>query len=852
MTGEYLTPKQLKLTRACDTYRTLALQHLTDDRDDETEKREAVRACIRYSLTEPCLEGAEALWGGFMDGVYPLLPGVVGRAAGNETDFLVRRFMRWFYGEGYRVRGTDRGYSFEYGGVTVRGTADLEVEDRDGRTLFMDISFRRKEYVERTRKAENLVGNSIELLSMMRGLATPENRADCCIAYLKSRDDRSGNPADAFEKGRGKNLALMAYDGNAEGRLSEAMSIRCDRDCEGCRYRDACLTQEMAFEEGEAEEVDLARKLRVTDAKPSESQQRVIDHGDGPMVVLAVAGGGKTRALTERFARLVKDGVPVEKILSMTFTRKAAGELASRLGAVTGRGGRPESYTFHGLFSMLLRDYGSEADRGKLATTTKRKDLIMRAVSEGPVIGGLSYEYPELRHGLYNTLDTMFEAFTEHGFRPPENFRGDRDALREVWDIYRRHYAEEGFFTYDDIVRRAEELTEDPEVLSRIQERWTYFMVDEFQDVNPQIARTVYRMASLRNNLVVVGDDDQSIFGFNGGTEKYILEFTKEFPGAETVYMEDNYRTTARILDSAQSLISHNRGRKGKVLNSRKGDGLPPAVLQGFDRAYTAEYVKEMTKSWAPEDICVLARRNSDLENLARELGERGVKCLPPRRYLTDTQEFGVLHCFLKYYYMRENTPTVFLWRLLRYVGVTPEPGRPLYDYFDPRNMPECISDAVIAAGEPGTGAAEKVAEIFMRLSCFEEGTTELANLCDRICDEACGDLREAYQLLDKMKRFQDRTEVEMTERRGYVNLLTSHKSKGKEWKCVIIYRLEDYEADETERRLLYVSMTRAMECLTLIQTGEGVAPLLDEIRGLVPYGNMMAERRKTDAACAD
>lgn len=844
----WLVPGQLRKARECPEYGRVAVLHLTGDADNDDEKRNAVISYLRYAASMKTHDEALELWETFTEGVYPLLPGAM-EAERGDVAFLGKRFLSWFFESGYTVLRQNFFVSFPYEEMVISVPVDLEVMQKNGRKLWMEITHKKSDYSERARIAAKLTSNSIELLCLMAAAEQAGVETDVMVAHLKSKDDTSASKDPVFEKGKGKNITFLQWEPGAAGRLADAMKLPVQASgCADCRFRDICSTEELHEEEEPEEEINLEERFKKNRTIPSDAQKKVIDHREGPMVVIAVAGGGKTKTLTERYLAMVKDGIPAEKILFLTFTRKAAGELEHRLRAVTHTGTPPESYTFHSFFSKLIREYGDdEIDMEHLATSTKRKKLIVQALNESPAVSGLSYEYPRLRHGAYDKLDGWFQRFELEGIGDKvPGFNGDIGALSEVYDRYEELYSEAGYFDYEDIVLRAGALLRDPEILEKVQERWQYIMVDEFQDVNDAIAENLYRIASARQNIVVVGDDDQGIYGFNGGDSRHILEFTGSFPGAECVFMEDNYRSSPQILSCAQSLIGHNAVRYEKTLRARtETDGKTPQIIEGFNggSGKACDSDKAMTellrvfRKYEPEDIAVLARKNSTLEKLGAKLSEAGICFQPPRRYLVDTAEFSVLRCFLKLYVLKEACPTSYLYRLLKYAGASASNGNLYEEHFASVHlMPECISDAVLIADDEERVLREKLKDVFLAVSGFENRTTELDCLLDRIDDECCGGLPDVLRLMDEMAAYHDSSDVEVGEKKGCINLVTSHKAKGKEYKCVFVYGIEDYDATEEERRLLYVSMTRAKEYLVLVQTGDEIAPLLREIEGMTAF----------------
>lgn len=826
--NRYLTVAQFKYSRTCSGFKPFALMHLSSAPIPEFERNEKVKNCLINALKQGDESKALSMWGDFFDEEYGKLPGVINPSAGDLVFAKGERFIKWFFEQNFEIVADGLKYGFLYEDTIIKGETDMLLKRPDGSRLYMEIRFGKNPYSDAARKEENKTPNSVELLARMS--TTLYENEDCCIAYLTGKRDKSKEIAEVFESGKGYNLALLRHDTNASERLKQVMSINCKRDCKSCRMSSLCITKPFMETDYVVEKVV---KTISTMSKPTEAQEQVICHEDGPMVCTAIPGAGKTRVLVERMFRMIKAGVPAERFFFATFTRKACKEIRDRIGRMVKKGKAPTVGTFHSIAYDIIKESGPEGMFEKIATETVKSRIIEEVVREVPVISGFSYEYPSLGdNGLYKTLIDQFDRINLVGVDAFQ-YDGDCEGILRAYEAYRRRYESSGYFEYDDLIRYALKLLRDEDILKKYQDRWDYFMVDEFQDVSREQAEFVMLLAGKKNNLLVVGDDDQSIYEWRNGTDYYLRNFSKFYPDAKLIYMEDNFRTTKRILDSAESLIRNNEGRYKKHIKSVKEDGLAPIYAEQFSDEDIIRILEE-EKDFEPSDICILGRSNSSLEDLAIKLEAAGLHAVGPRNFVIDSKEFGLLKCFLNFVYNKDEAPGQDLYRILKYCDIDFEHDSTAIKalFFDKAQMPSQISCALAAVDED-TELKEKLCTIFYELTGIEELTAPLEAIMDRFEEEGITELNEALKLMVDMERFHDRAEIEFPRRKGFYNILTSHKAKGKEFPYVIIYGVEAYDDTKEDRNLLYVSMTRAEKKLVMVQRGLQLPPLMDEVKGL-------------------
>ena len=325
----------------------------------------------------------------------------------------------------------------------------------------------------------------------------------------------------------------------------------------------------------------------------NDRQQEAVFHTDGPVLILAGAGSGKTRVLTHRVAYLIENkNVNPWNILAITFTNKAAGEMSERVDDIVGFGS--ESIwvsTFHSTCVRILRRYIERLGFGNNFTIYDTDDSknIMKDVCKRLEIDTKQYKERALLSAISSAKNDLIS---------PEEYElkamGDygKQKVASVYKEYQGVLRKNNALDFDDLIGKTVELFRIcPDVLDYYQERFRYIMVDEYQDTNTAQFELVRLLAGKYRNLCVVGDDDQSIYKFRGANISNILDFEKVFPEAEVIKLEQNYRSTQTILDAANTVIRNNVERKDKALWTDKGEG-DQIHFRQFDTAYEeAEFI---------------------------------------------------------------------------------------------------------------------------------------------------------------------------------------------------------------------------------------------------------------------
>jgi DNA helicase-2/ATP-dependent DNA helicase PcrA len=356
--------------------------------------------------------------------------------------------------------------------------------------------------------------------------------------------------------------------------------------------------------------IDIYKEI----ARLNPRQKEAVEHTEGPLLILAGAGSGKTRAITMRTAYLIYTGVRAGSVLAVTFTNKAAKEMKERVKSmVKGKNGTPVVSTFHSLCLKILRREIEHLGYRKDFTIydTSEQVSLLRSILSDIKFYDRSFKAESILERISRTKNDV---------APPDNVSSD-DPVEEVsamlYPRYREALKSLNALDFDDLLLLTLKLfREHPVVLEKYRERFRYIMVDEYQDTNRVQYDFIKLLAGERRNLCVVGDDDQSIYGWRGADLGNILDFEKDFPGTVTVRLEQNYRSFGHILKAANGVIINNRRRMEKSLWTERGDGPKVNILKAVDTEGEAEWVADrismikFERNIPYEDFAVIYRAN--------------------------------------------------------------------------------------------------------------------------------------------------------------------------------------------------------------------------------------------------
>ena len=589
-------------------------------------------------------------------------------------------------------------------------------------------------------------------------------------------------------------------------------------------------------------------------------QREAVLAADGPVLILAGAGSGKTRVITHRLAYLILErGVPGDAILAVTFTNKAAGEMKARAEALlAGRALQTWISTFHAFCVRLLRREAAAAGLkpGFLIYDT---DDQLQTVREALRALDLSEKLHPPRRLL-----SRISARKNTGRDPEEVEAGSfaESTFARVAERYRQSLAAAGALDFDDLLLRSVSLLQgDAAVRERWQHRFRYLLVDEYQDTNQAQYELVRLLAGPLGNVTVVGDEDQSIYSWRGAQISNILDFEHDFPGARVLRLEENYRSTQAILDAASALVAHNERRKGKTLRAVKPRGLPVSLYEAADEFDEATFVVQEIAARRGSRAAVLFRMNAQSRLFEEALLQRRIPYVVvggvgfyERREVKDVLAYmrlvvnpddavafrrilnvptrGIGARTVEEIERRAAERGVSPWEALDYVvdeAVLPARAtQPLARFRELLNglrddalrlTIKGLLERILA----GTGYSAMLAG-----DDTQESQDRLENLAELL--SAAADYEAALES-PTLTGFLDRaallTDADQVQGEAPVVLMTLHAAKGLEFGRVFLVGLEEglvphsrslgsTESLEEERRLCYVGMTRAMEQLTL------------------------------------
>ncbi len=584
------------------------------------------------------------------------------------------------------------------------------------------------------------------------------------------------------------------------------------------------------------------------------AQREAVLHTEGPLLIVAGAGAGKTKTLTERIVHLILGGVSPAQILAVTFTNKASGEMRERVeGALIKNRieGLPTVTTFHRLGGMIIREnahYFGLTKHFSIFDEDDAKSIIRECMREFGIDPKV-LDPKRVKHIIStakmagDTPDTMSDKIAS---------QTESDAVR-IWRNYETKLHASKGVDFDDLIVKAVRLLEkNLEVRTMYQKRFQYIHVDEYQDTNEMEYRMVKLLAGEKKNICVVGDTDQNIYSWRGAKIKNMLHFEKDFPGAHTVFLEQNYRSTSRILDAANAIIIKNTVRIPKNLFTELGTGEKLVRYEGFSEVDEAAFVareseKLIASGIPPEEIAVLFRANFQ----SRALEEAFLFADVPYRVL-GTQFFERMEVKDIISYIRAALNRDSLADLKRTIN-TPKRGigdasiakifAGMRDTLTPKTQIafsnyEKILDAIKEASEQEYPSS-LIRFVLERTGLKEEYESEGEQGIERV--ENVGELATLASIYDTLplgegvlKFLEDavlRSDQDaLRDSPEGVRMLTVHASKGLEFRVVFVVGLEEglfpherssrstkIEDSEEERRLFYVAVTRAKEKLYLV-----------------------------------
>lgn len=601
----------------------------------------------------------------------------------------------------------------------------------------------------------------------------------------------------------------------------------------------------------------------------NEQQREVVEAEGGPMLVIAGAGSGKTHTLTYRVARLVERGVDPKCILLLTFTNKAADSMTERVSSLLGLEIRELwSGTFHSIANRILR---READRLGYSTDYTIMDVedgktLMNNCRTEADVGHDERNFPKAKllrsiHSYcINTQTTIEEVLTERY----EYFEHHADAIRRVFRLYQSRKIEMNLMDFDDLLLNLKQLLrDDDEVREEYAERFEHVLVDEYHDTNHIQGEIVDLLASRHGNLMVVGDDCQSIYAFRGADYTNILEFPDRYPECREFKLEVNYRSTPEILELANASIRHNEHQFHKTLRAVRPSGRKPGLFKLKDPEQQANFVCKrilelVDEGYTFEEVVVLYRSHYHSMELQMEMTRREIPFVVRSglRFFEKAHIKDVLSHLKFIFNPKDELSFLRVAELGRGIGT--KRAQNIWMFLSSQDDPlEALSDERLSDSLPGRAAKSwenlsarletirdlrmeppgRVVEEILETGYAERVRSSYDNSSDRIDDlRQLADYAHGFPDLDRflgeislLTNVSGKGVLVGENRDEYVTLSSIHQAKGLEWPVVFLLSvtegqfphrrsLEEEGGLEEERRLFYVATTRARDELYLCQ----------------------------------
>jgi DNA helicase-2/ATP-dependent DNA helicase PcrA len=585
----------------------------------------------------------------------------------------------------------------------------------------------------------------------------------------------------------------------------------------------------------------------------NEKQLHIVKNADGPCLILAGAGSGKTRVLVYRVCYLIENGVSPANILLLTFTNKAAKEMIERVEKILSV--YPKGLiggTFHHVANLLLKMYGKEMDLSPNFTIIDEEDSIsiLKEIIENIEKKDLFPHPSKIKEFIslsINKCESLRETIITH-FPEYTHLISEVENINKKYQKVKKNLNQ---LDYDDLLVWWYKMMKDGKIGTKISNRFKYILVDEYHDTNRLQAKILYLLSKTHRNIMVVGDDAQSIYSFRGATISNIIEFPKIYPDAKIFYLDINYRSTPEILNFANNVISHNKVQFHKKLISMRKNGVKPVIARCRNMKEEAIFVaqrinKLLDLGVEPKDIGVLFRSRYQAAELEIELSKLKI----PYIIRGGLRFFEQAHIkdIVAYYRLLENFKDVLSWKRIFNLceGIGEKTAKDLVDLILKTENLEQFKKKLkeIKFREKGKESLNKNIELIENLknTSLLDGIELILNsgyknyLTKKYRDftermEDIKNLKEIVSLYSNISNFiseaslQEYSKGESPNVKNAIILSTIHQAKGLEWRIVFIigvsdnhfphpYSKNDISLLEEERRIFYVAITRAKEDL--------------------------------------
>ena len=587
----------------------------------------------------------------------------------------------------------------------------------------------------------------------------------------------------------------------------------------------------------------------------NEAQSKAITHGEGPMLVLAGPGSGKTLVITQRIKYLIEEHqVRPDHILVITFTKAAALEMQKRFCSMTEDKVYPVNFgTFHAIFFQILKQTYS-FDASSIMKETQKKILLSEIIETIPQNDNFHFESDDSGEHIQRLLSEI--STVKNSNLSLEEYKSDvcsEEIFSYIYQQYCKRMAMKKKVDFDDMVLLCYKLLKSrPDIVKQWQERFQYILIDEFQDINPLQYKIIQMLAKPLNNLFIVGDDDQAIYGFRGSNPEIMLHFREDYPNVEQVLLNINYRSKSDIVESANQLISHNQKRFPKMVEAINKDRNGVRLCYFESRQEQSKNIVLLIKQYMkqPEaryhDIAIIYRTNTHAVITAEKLVQENIpfQMNEKLKNIYDSTIAKDIIAYLKYALEQKDLKSFYriMNKPVRYIrrDTVPMHSFSMQELLQNNRDKEYVIHNIIHLYEQlgfikgmspfaavnfirkGVGYEEYLIEKAKEAGAsYEQWKEELDGL-----QESAKEFETIKEWICYIEHYEERLEQAGKEKKDAIHIVTMHASKGLEWPIVILPDINEGRIPhkkaitdaqiEEERRIFFVAMTRAKEKLFL------------------------------------
>ena len=666
------------------------------------------------------------------------------------------------------------------------------------------------------------------------GLENSYPRIKICLVFLSNPDDTLGKIGNFIVcKTKKSNIFTLDFEKyytddifdemEMKSTIEHVLSIPQTPVCFGCDYADLCKKDSVSTMSVIQKPLQLVKTAKYELPTYTENQKKVIESIEGPVLVCAGPGSGKTATVIGRIKNMIEHNIPPEFILAITFTRDAANELLERCRTFCQVDRFPKICTLNSLGYEILRNNEFYVGKLRLLSRKEQMQIIDNLLSASEkTFKGFSYTTKTGTNGIINQLANAINDYHLHSdkFIKINSKKYDSDFYKFI-EQYDSAVKSGNYITFDQQISLCIKLFyEHPEVLNSYVNLYKYISVDEYQDINAEQAHFIEMLAS-HQNICAVGDDDQSIYAFRGGSNSYMLDFKNRYPKSKTFVLKENFRSTEALVDSSRNFIEKsNVNRIPKKIAATIKGGVRPEIIDQQDVDTLNQIVKNLlNEGFSYNDIAILASKNSTLENLYSS--NINFSAVLGKAFLVDHPVFKILYELLFLGLKGINHKHIF--RLCSLLDITIPKNEDIINWYtsqlslknqESQEKLIFISNAISMIQ---TKVRPLTLSDYVCASLKISGTTFSDALNKTIESSYCKDLNDLFDTFSYMIDFCDDTRID-PDTSNSVLMITNHESKGMEWNVVIL--IDDFKREDVTDdayHLYYVAITRAKKRLVIL-----------------------------------